>query len=42
MDSVAFVGVTYKKCNPGTYVHPNNAPGKTPQDCNVCPEGKAS
>ncbi|XP_078365430.1 uncharacterized protein LOC144649736 isoform X1 [Oculina patagonica] len=43
-DSVAAVGVTAEghgcqHCPNGTFVHPNNAPGKASWECKACPEG---
>ena len=33
-------GTGCKYCLKGRYVHPSKAPGKTDEDCQVCPEGK--
>ncbi|XP_078365434.1 uncharacterized protein LOC144649737 isoform X2 [Oculina patagonica] len=43
-DSVGAVGVTSEghgcqHCPNGTFVHPNNAPGKASWECKACPEG---
>ena len=32
-------GTGCKYCLKGRYVHPSKAPGKTDEDCQVCPEG---
>lgn len=38
-DSVAHVDDQCFLCNPGTYVPPENAPGRRVLDCQVCPPG---
>ena len=39
-DSVATVAEECLRCNLGTYVPPENAPGKKVLDCEVCPTGE--
>ena len=38
-DQLAFVNDSCLHCENGTFVHYNNAPGKSPIDCRACPQG---
>ncbi|XP_067029763.1 uncharacterized protein [Acropora muricata] len=38
-DSLAFVSATCKRCPDGSFVHLNDAPGKSHFDCKACPTG---
>ena len=38
-DTPAYVDYNCLHCENGTFVHYNNAPGKSPFDCKRCPEG---
>ncbi|XP_073254412.1 uncharacterized protein [Porites lutea] len=38
-DQLAFVNDSCLHCKNGTFVHYNNAPGKSPFDCKTCPDG---
>ncbi|CAH3198875.1 unnamed protein product, partial [Porites evermanni] len=37
-DQLAFVNDSCLHCKNGTFVHYNNAPGKSPFDCKTCPD----
>ncbi|CAH3118332.1 unnamed protein product, partial [Porites lobata] len=37
-DQLAFVNDSCLHCKNGTFVHYNNAPGKSPFDCKACPD----
>ena len=39
-DSLAFMNDGCKRCPNGTFVHLNNAPGKSHFDCKSCPTGE--
>ena len=39
-DTKAFVGESCKKCPRGTFVPPEQAPGKHAKDCVACPQGR--
>ena len=38
-DQQGFVNDSCRHCPNGTFVHYNNAPGKSQSDCKRCPEG---
>ena len=39
-DSLAFVSDSCKRCPNGSFVHLNDAPGKSHFDCKACPTGE--
>ena len=39
-DSLAFVNDSCKRCPNGSFVHLNDAPGKSHFDCKACPTGE--
>ena len=39
-DSLAFVNDSCKRCPNGTFVHLNDAPGKSHFECKSCPTGE--